>query len=72
VPPLPFYWQQRHVDDLGARLVASTREKIDLNRDFRQEATLALQSSSRAIRASRERITKTDVLLARLWGRKEP
>jgi hypothetical protein len=72
VPLAPFYWQPQRAEALGLYLVARTREKIDLNLGACQATSLALQSSIHAVRASRERILHTDVLLARLWGQKEP
>jgi hypothetical protein len=69
---LPFDLRQQPAEDLGLSLAVSTWHKVDQNLDEIQAARLALQKSIRAIHASRVRITKTDALLARLWGEKEP
>jgi hypothetical protein len=72
VPLVPFYWQQTHAEDFGMCLVAGTLNKIRANVAARHETSLALESSIQAVRASRQRIIRTDVLLAQLWGQKEP
>ena len=72
LPLAPFCWQPQRAEDFGLYLVARTRETIDLNLDACRATSLALQNSINAVRASRERILSTDVLLAGLWGPKEP